>query len=523
MMPAFQQQSGVSLKLLLAGFIDTARLENDVLVSMLSLHSNKVGQDGLFLAVAGSAQHGLQFTEAALKNGATVIVYDPASGGKLLANKYKSSAAMLLAVDNLASYVGEIASRFYGAPSQALAVVGITGTNGKTSVSHYLAQALNNSHVCGVIGTLGFGLLENLQSTVNTTPDAVSIQAEIARLRLQEAEVVAMEVSSHGLDQGRVSGVQFEGAVFTNLSHDHLDYHGTMEAYGAAKLSLFQDDELPFAVVNLDDEFSQQILDVISPKTRVYGFSRQAGLHVNNVHVLHISNEQASSEVLSFVLALDGQQRNISSPLLGGFNVDNLTATVAIQVGLGVSFDEAVKSTALVRAVAGRMQRVLPDAILQDSSPTVVVDFAHTPDALAQALQSLREVTTGELIVVFGCGGDRDADKRAVMGQVASEFADQVIITSDNPRTESPDDIAAQIFSGVSIASSVSTVLDRQLAIADAINSASATDLVLIAGKGHEVYQDIAGVKLPFSDVECAGRAMISRFNDLEGAKGCKQ
>lgn len=521
MMPAYQQQAGVSLKQLLAGFVDTTVLEIDVLLSMLSLHSNEIQQGGLFLAVAGSQKHGLQYADDALKNGAAVIVYDPAFGGELLASKYNNQAnRVMLSMDNLTMYVGEIASRFYNNPSQALAVVGITGTNGKTSVSHYLAQALNDHYVCGVIGTLGCGLLDQLQTSLNTTPDAVSIQAEIARVQQQDAEVVAMEVSSHGLDQGRVSGVQFEAAVFTNLSHDHLDYHGSMEAYGAAKLSLFEKDNLQFAVVNLDDDFSAKVLAVISTKTMVYGFTRRLDLQLNHVHVLPISNEQHSSKGLTFTLGLDGRQANIRSELLGRFNVDNLAATIAVEIGLGISFDDATESVAAVTAVAGRMQRILPEPKAAEVLPTVVVDFAHTPDALELALQNLRAGTQGKLLVVFGCGGDRDVDKRAVMGAVAASIADLIIISNDNPRTEEPRVIAEQINSAVSASSNVQIILDRQQAIETAIQAADCNDTVLIAGKGHETYQDIAGIKHPFSDVECAEQALTARLNQLKGA-GC--
>lgn len=522
MMPANQQQIGVSLKQLLAGFVDAAVLDADVLLSMLSLNSNKIKQGGLFLAVAGSQKHGLQYASDALKNGAAVVAYDPASGGELLARKYNNQANLLmLSIDNLTMYVGEIASRFYSNPSQTLAVVGITGTNGKTSVSHYLAQALNDHHVCGVIGTLGCGLLTELQTTLNTTPDAVSIQAEMARVQQQDAEVVAMEVSSHGLDQGRVSGVQFEAAVFTNLSHDHLDYHGSMQTYGAAKLSLFEKSDLQFAVINLDDDFSAQVLAVIPANTLIYGFTRRLDLQVNHVRVLHISNERHSSKGLGFTLGIDGRQAHISSVLLGRFNVDNLVATIATEIGLGVSLDEATASVAAVTAVAGRMQRVMPEPKATEVLPTVVVDFAHTPDALELALQSLREGTQGKLAVVFGCGGDRDVDKRAVMGAVAASIADRIIISNDNPRTEEPSVIVEQIKSGVSATSDVQIILDRQQAIEVAIQAADCNDTVLIAGKGHETYQDIAGIKHPFSDVECAELALTARLNRLNGVKEC--
>jgi len=503
MMVKLNQQNMPSLQFLFTGITS---IEHDLAISMVSVDAREITMGGVFLAVAGSKEHGLKYASQAIANGANVIAYDPAAGGELLARELKNSNVLLLCVENLALQASEIANRFYDAPSSKQAVIGITGTNGKTSVSHYLAQALSVNGRCGVIGTLGWGLVDKLTKTINTTPDAVSVQAQLAAMEEQGADAIAMEVSSHGLSQGRVAAVQFKGAAFTNLSHDHLDYHGSMAAYGEAKKVLFTTKGLEFAVLNLDDEFSEKILSSLDEKVAVYGISRLKSA-VEKINLLYIQQEQVVATGIQFSLQYGEQQAVIKSSLLGRFNVDNLASTIAVQLGLGLSFESAVANIRNVTAVTGRMQQIKSKSFAT-KTPTVVVDFAHTPDALALALSNLKESCKGQLIAVFGCGGDRDQSKRAEMGRVAAKFANSIILTADNPRSESAEVIAQQIKSGIDSNAQVTIELDRKKAIELAIKIAEQADTVLIAGKGHEDYQEIASTKYRFSDIACAEKAL---------------
>jgi len=516
MMANLNQQDMPSLQFLFAGITN---IEHDLAVSMVSVDAREITTGGMFLAVAGSQQHGLKYASQAVINGANVIAYDPAAGGKLLARGLKNSNVLLLCVESLAAKVSEIANRFYDFPSSKLAVIGITGTNGKTSVSHYLAQALSVKSRCGVIGTLGWGLIEKLAETINTTPDAVSVQAQLAAMKEQGADTIVMEVSSHGLDQGRVSAVQFKGAVFTNLSHDHLDYHGSMDAYGEAKKALFTAKGLQFAVLNLDDEFSEKILPSLDKSVDVYGVSRHKN-SLEKANLLYIDQEKISAEGVQFGLQYGEQNTIIQSSLLGRFNIDNLVSTIAVQLALGLSFQQAVANTQNIKAVAGRMEHILPQD-LAVQMPRVVVDFAHTPEALSMALSSLKASCEGRLITVFGCGGDRDQSKREEMGRIAAKFAEKIILTADNPRSESAELITQQIKAGIDSTTSVVVEMNREKAIELAITTAEQADTILIAGKGHENYQEIAGTKYPFSDVACAEKVLEKSALMVEEA--CKQ
>lgn len=503
MMPAKQAPYTVSLNALLNGL---AVVDADIAVAAPSVDARKVASGGLFLAVPGQISHGLNFAQQAIERGASVIVYDPAFKGDALAKALAEKSSMkLIALPELNRHVSEIAARYFARPSANMSVVGITGTNGKTSVSHFLAQALTKTDGdCGVIGTLGWGLLHQLNETVNTTPDAVSVQQQLSLMLGDNIQSVAMEVSSHGLDQGRVNAVDFKGAVFTNLSHDHLDYHQTLEAYGQAKLALFKTPSLAFVVLNRDDAFSQTIIDALSPAVNALFFTRLA---TQQKSTFVISSEKQTAKGLSFDVAYDGQFAHIESPLFGSFNIDNLTATLATLVGMGWSFENAVLNVQRIQSVAGRMEKIA----LLPSCPSVVVDYAHTPDALVLALSSLREHCAGQLTVVFGCGGNRDEAKRAVMGRVALEGADSVVITNDNPRYESAQKIVEQITAGMNETDNVRVVLDREQAIQQAIATAAENDIVLVAGKGHEDYQQIGDERIPFSDVACVKASLKER------------
>ncbi|PHS71816.1 MAG: UDP-N-acetylmuramoyl-L-alanyl-D-glutamate--2,6-diaminopimelate ligase [Cycloclasticus sp.] len=513
MMPAQLESQTVALKILLDDFV---QLDEDVYVTEPTVDAREVMQNGLFLAVSGSHSHGLSFVDQAIQNGVGAIVYDPAGGGEQLANNIAEKCSIkLIPLANLNAHISDIASRFYNQPSSQLPVIGITGTNGKTSVSHFISQAFtDDAATCGVIGTLGWGLLSNLTSTLNTTPDAASVQRQISCLLNDGVAAIAMEVSSHGLNQARVKAVEFKGAIFTNLNHDHLDYHLTLEAYGQAKLALFKSPSLEFVVLNADDVFSNEIIEVLSPTIEVFSYSR---LIDSLGRSFIMSNEKQTASGLSFDVKFDGEFAHIESSLFGRFNIDNLTATMASLVAMGVSFQEAVEKIQQITSVLGRMQKVS----LFPTCPTVIVDYAHTPDALKLALSSLREHCSGKLLVVFGCGGNRDAAKRPMMGAIAADMADEVIITNDNPRLENAEDIAAQITADITSSAHVETILDRTQAIQHAIRSANSDDIILVAGKGHETYQLIGDERFIFSDIACVKSALKSRVLTDTGDSGC--
>jgi UDP-N-acetylmuramoyl-L-alanyl-D-glutamate--2,6-diaminopimelate ligase len=381
-----------------------------------------------------------------------------------------------------------------------MTVVGVTGTNGKTSTVQLLTQAwalrgMRN----GSIGTLGAGLYGEVVPTGFTTPLVLQLHALLAQLRDAGAQAVAMEVSSHALDQGRVDGVHFDIAVFTNLTRDHLDYHGDMQAYGAAKAKLLAWPGLRAAVVNLDDAYGRELRAALPAGTHTIGLSSrgaQADVRAENV-VLDAAG-------IGFDLIVGDERASVQSPLLGRFNVDNLLAVAGALHALGGNADAIASTLSRLQPVAGRMNRLGGDHAM----PLVVIDYAHTPDALEQALSSLRAHAQGRLVCVFGCGGERDVGKRPQMAAIAEAGADLVIVTDDNPRGEDGDTIVADILKGFSRPDAVLVQRDRAAAIARAIGTASASDIVLIAGKGHEPYQEVAGVRHPFDDTAVA-RALL--------------
>ena len=520
MMPARQNVSLISLQFLLK---DLAKMNADLYVADLHVDARDIQKNDVFVAVAGSQVHGLKYAEQAIQAGAIAIIYDPASGGDFLAERVKKhQGVVLIELASLTAHISTMAARLYNYPSRELSVIGITGTNGKTSVSHFIAQALDSKKstslpVSAVIGTLGWGAVGHLNETINTTPDAISVQRQLSSLLAEGVETVAMEVSSHGLGQGRVNAIDFKGAVFTNLSHDHLDYHKTLDAYGEAKLALFKCASLEFVVLNKDDEFSERIAQALPQGVTVYSFSRSTKQdRVENCWV--ISNEQLISTGLMFEVSFNNQTACIHSALFGAFNIDNLVATLAVLVALGDSFDDAVGKVASIKGVSGRMQQVAKDQL----SPTVVVDYAHTPEALKLALLSLREHCDGVLRVVFGCGGNRDETKRPLMGAIAADLADSVVITSDNPRFESAADIAEQIKKGMRSGAESSVILDREQAIRQTIETAGRSDIILVAGKGHENYQQIQANKIAFSDVTQVQEALKARLMSDAGEGQCK-
>ncbi|MHB8534399.1 MAG: UDP-N-acetylmuramoyl-L-alanyl-D-glutamate--2,6-diaminopimelate ligase [Sulfuricaulis sp.] len=459
--------------------------------------SRRVKPGELFLALPGEIVDGRDFIGDAVASGATAIVYEAGDG-------FVSHGASVpaFAVSDLRRQIGVIADRFYGAPSQRLVVVGVTGTNGKTTCTQLLAQALDGmaSHEsargarrCAIIGTLGYGFPGALKASNHTTPDAVTVHRLMADFIDQGAARVAMEVSSHALDQGRVNGVNFDVAVFTNLTRDHLDYHGDMQAYGQVKAGLFAFTGLKYAVLNHDDAFGRDLFSRIGAPVRALSYGLDGGdIRAREVHSL-------PDGLLLQVTTPDGDLE-LRSPLVGRFNAYNLLAVLTTLLALGVKPDAAAARLAAARPPAGRVERFGG----VKGFPMVVVDYAHTPDALEKILLALREHVRGKLWCVFGCGGDRDRGKRPLMGGVAERLADRVVLTDDNPRHEPGDAIIADILGGMHAAPEV--IRDRHDAIAAAVRGAGEGDVVLIAGKGHEEYQQVGDERRPYSDREVVRR-----------------
>lgn len=467
----------------------------DTFISGLSLDSRLVKRGDLFLALSPCPSNAAVHIKEAIDKGANAVV---AQGSLNQGLAFEDGLTVELYIDNLKQKVGLIADRFYRSPSSDMSVIGVTGTNGKTSVTNYLAQYFaSEASLSGLIGTLGYGLLGEdsiaLKETGYTTPNVVEVHRCLAELRDAGVTNVFMEVSSHGLSQGRVDGVRFEGAVFTNLSREHLDYHGSMEAYAQSKFELFKKPGLKFAVINDDDHYAGQLREQITQDIKVlsYGVKTQADISVLNYQLMDGPQVRIKAQI-----ATPDGEFSIRSGLMGAFNLSNLLAVVAV-----ASAKHAVKNCEqrikALRAVDGRMQM-----LTIDGGPSIVVDYAHTPDALENALIAVKPHCQGRLIVVFGCGGDRDAGKRPEMAVVAERLADTVIVTDDNPRYESPQQITQDIFSGFQNTKNVSLIHDRALAINEAVAQAISGDLVLIAGKGHETWQEFNGQKVHFSDIE---------------------
>jgi len=479
---------------LLHGIAD-AQGAGDIVVSGLALDSRRVRAGDAFFALRGTRGHGIEFAAGAVAQGARVVLAEaPATSATTL-------GVPVIWIDRLHAQVGEIAARYYGRPSQALQVVGVTGTNGKTSTVQLIAQALHHlGHSPATIGTLGAGLHGQVEEGERTTPDAIHVQELLASFRTQGATHVAMEVSSHALEQGRVGAVAFGTAVFTNLTRDHLDYHGSMEAYGDAKAKLFAWPTLTHAAINVDDAFGRELLYRTPGHVRKLRVSAAGDLASD----IRASNILTSAEGLRFELHTPWGSRPVQTHLIGRFNVDNLLAVVAVLGALGESFERIVEAVSALHPVNGRMSRLGG----HHGQPLVVVDYAHTPDALEQSLHAVRAHCEGRLICVFGCGGERDAGKRPLMGAIAERLADIAIITDDNPRGEDGDAIVAQIVAGLMHPERAHVQRNRALAITEALHLAKPGDVVLIAGKGHETYQEGAHGKRPFDDLAVARAAL---------------
>jgi UDP-N-acetylmuramoyl-L-alanyl-D-glutamate--2,6-diaminopimelate ligase len=466
-------------------------------VTRITSDSRRMNAGDTFAAYPGAHDDGRRYIADAMNHGAGSILWEPQ--GFSWDRQWKLPH---LPIEDLKLALGAIADHVYGHPSRDLWMIGVTGTNGKTSCAHWIAAGLDAAgRRSALLGTLGNGMWGALQPAANTTPDAAELHETLRALKNDGAETVSMEVSSHGLDQGRVNAVAFDVALFTNLSRDHLDYHGTMAAYGGAKSKLFRWPGLRVAVINADDAFGQSLIDQARAKGRkvlTYGF---AAADVVGGRLV------TSPSGLSFTVDTPWGRGEIHSPLVGAFNAANLLGVLAVLLVSGVAFENAIAFLAEAQAPPGRMQR-----LGGESTPLVVIDYAHTPDALDKVLSALRAAVApgGELVCVFGCGGDRDRGKRPEMGRVAAQLADRVIITSDNPRGEDPEAIASEIVHGIRDTGKrrYAIELDRANAIAIAVREAKAGDVVLLAGKGHETYQERAGVRTPFLDAQHASRAL---------------
>jgi UDP-N-acetylmuramoyl-L-alanyl-D-glutamate--2,6-diaminopimelate ligase len=502
-MMALSQTPAITLVDLLGDFIDTSSCPA-IGITGLALDSRLVVAGNLFIAVKGTQTDGAQYIAQAVENGAAAVLAEQGVD-------VPSCSVPVIAVPQLSEYVSDIAGVFYGRPSHQMPVTAITGTNGKTTCSQLLAQLFELlDEPSGFIGTLGYGLSGSglsgsgknrgqITDTGLTTPDAISVQRILAELKDAGAKRIAMEVSSHSLVQRRVAGLQVDTAVFTNLTRDHLDYHGDINSYAAAKARLFAMAGLKNAVINIDDNVGRLILANLDPL--VNGVSYSVENHSADIHCDRILID--ASGIDAEIVTPWGRGR-LKSSLLGKFNLANLLAVIGAAGVQGFALDKVLQAASALTAVAGRMELV--DA---SARPAVVVDYAHTPDALEKALQALRRHCRGNLWVVFGCGGDRDIGKRAEMGKVADHRADKIIVTSDNPRGESPEKIIDQVLLGIT--RDVSAVVDRRDAIRTAIADAQPIDVILLAGKGHEDYQILGADRLPFSDQAEARLALRNR------------
>lgn len=474
--------------------------------------SRQVLPGDVFLAYPGHQSDGRRFIADAIAKGASAVVWerdgfqwDP------------SWDVPNLPTDNLQWLAGFIAAQVLNRPSDKLWIVGVTGTNGKTSVSQWLARAFSSlERRCGVIGTLGMGFPGQLEPSPNTTPDATVLQKQLVQLLEKSAQAVAMEISSIGLDQGRANGCEVDIAVFTNLTRDHLDYHGTMDAYAQAKAQLFELESLKSVVLNFDDAMGVALarrLERSSVKVVGYTLIPDNAVAAHAHSMLVAEDLKTTHEGMSFTLRYDGQRVDLTVHMVGQFNVSNLLAVIGTLLESGYVLEDVIAVVKELCPPEGRMQTV--GGI---GEPLVVVDYAHTPDALEQALLALKptaQARKGSLLCLFGCGGDRDAGKRSVMGEVAVRLANHVILTSDNPRSE----VAEKIIDDIAVcAPNAVRITDRAEAILSSITQAQADDVILIAGKGHETYQEISGIRTHFSDIEQA-RAALKSWSEAEESK----
>lgn len=505
-------QKEVELDFLLEGFIDDALIEQcrNITVNALVQDNRKARSGNLFFAHQGYNTHGLLYAQDAVAKGVSVVLWDGDVENRDEILDSISNKVLCLHCDDLKYKVGPIASRYYDQPSLSLNTVGVTGTDGKTSIAHFLAQCLDAYDVhCGVLGTLGNGFINDLHPTGLTTVDALLVQKTLAEIQQAGARHVVMEVSSHGLDQGRVNGVAFTTAVLSNMAADHLDYHGTLANYAAAKKRLFFTPGLGAAVINLDDEFGRSLAAEVRDHVCVWGYSLEKDVSAYKDLADYFVNTQ---EIKPFergyhlCVSTPKGEACFDLPLLGRFNVSNALAVLSTLLVSQFSLEHAVNSLSEIHSVDGRVE-----IIAEPEKPVVVVDYAHTEQGLSAVCRSMREHFAGDMWCVFGCGGDRDRSKRPLMARVTEKYADRIIVTTDNPRHEDPQAIIDEVMAGFSSTENVEAILDRRQAIDIAISNAQPGDVVLLAGKGHETSQIVGDVHIAFDDRRVAREFLAAR------------
>jgi len=495
MMTSLSRQTEMTLDNLLQGYVAESHLFN-IEITGLTSNSSDVKKGNLFVALAGLTRHALDFVTDAINVGAVAVLFDANDEYCLqrIPLLEKQHAIKFIPVTNLPQNLGKIASRFFAYPSHQFKLIGVTGTDGKTSVTHLLIQALNKLNKrAGSVGTLGYGMANQLKMTKFTTPDAITLQSILFELALGSCEYVVMEASSHALEQHRVSGCQFDIAALTNLGSDHLDYHGDIEHYKAAKSRLFSQQNVSGKVLNLDDDFGISLA------------KQYKGDNVINYSVDVSGDTAADVRLLSSSMTAQGINIKVSTAsglltiqtgLIGAFNISNLLCCISVLLQLGFEVQKIEQCMQGLKPIPGRME-YFPSV---NQQAAVVIDFAHTEQALSACLNSLKNYCDGKIICIFGCGGDRDQSKRPKMAAVAEQLADQVIVTDDNPRNEPPEQIMRDLLTGFDNPQLVRIIHDREIAIDTALAEASEKDLVVVAGKGHEKFQIIGDKRVPFSD-----------------------
>ena len=502
----------VALDYLLEGFVDDAFIDKcrGVTINALVQDHRKARSGNLFIAHQGYNTHGLLYAQDAVAKGVTVVLWDGDLENRNEILDSISNKVHCIQCDDLKFKVGSIASRYYEQPSLALNVIGVTGTDGKTSIAHFLAQCLDAHDVhCGVLGTLGNGFINDLHPTGLTTVDALLVHKTLADIQQSNAKHVVMEVSSHGLDQGRVNGVAFTTAVFSNLATDHLDYHGTLDNYAAAKRRLFFTPGLGSAVINLDDDYGRKLAKEVREHVCVWGYSLEKDISAyKDCADYFINAKKVEPFELGSHLTVSTPRGEFSFdiPLLGRFNVSNAMAVLSTLLLTEIPLEDAVSSLTAMHSVDGRVE-----IIAEENKPVVVVDYAHTEQGLTAVCQSLRDHFNGDVWCVFGCGGDRDRSKRPLMAKAVEKYADRIIVTTDNPRHENPQSIINEVLTGFSSLDNVEAILDRRQAIDIAITNAQPGDVVLLAGKGHETSQIVGDVHIAFDDRRVAREFLAAR------------
>jgi UDP-N-acetylmuramoyl-L-alanyl-D-glutamate--2,6-diaminopimelate ligase len=507
MMMSKTQDVGRSLTALLQGFA-THDPVPDVNILNIASSSQSVAENSMFIAMAGLNSHGIDFAIDAVKAGAIVVLYDAEDEycQRRVPLLRKQVQTHWIGITGLEQINGEIVSRFYGEPGRSLKIIGVTGTDGKTSVTHLLTQALTQlGKITGSIGTLGYGIGNRLQPTTHTTPDTVTLQTCLYEFQNQHCEYVVMEVSSHALEQYRVSGCYFDIAVLTNLGRDHLDYHENIEQYAAAKARLFRDFDLTARVLNTDDDLGRSLSEELETEGMIR-YSKLATGQESSAEV-YLLNSEVTDRGLDIQVATPLGEIRASTALMGWFNIDNTLACISSLIALGLEHAQIQWAVNGLQPIPGRMEKFRASP----NSATAVIDFAHTEQALRACLSTSREHTRGKLWCIFGCGGDRDSGKRRGMGLAAEQLADRIIITDDNPRNEPAENIVADILAGLENPGKACVVHNRQAAIEYALTEAAADDLVVIAGKGHEQEQIVGNQRFPFSDRHVVQRIMQTK------------